>query len=200
MPQLWVFAGPNGSGKTTLAQAFVAGLIDIVNPDEIAYSLAPGRYGDPAIGILAGRQAIERRHSLLEVGATFAIETTLTGRGELRFMQAARDLDYKVNLVFVCLASLDFSRGRVAERVKSGGHPIPDADLVRRFDRSLGQLPQAMRLADRSVIVDNTGKRTRLVLIRESGVTRFLSQSMPAWAHSAIPAALRQPKVVGRAL
>lgn len=107
-PQLWVFAGPNGAGKSTLAAKYIAGRIPIVNPDVIALDIAPGNV-DPSVMLRAGRLAIEERRSFLAAGATFAMETTLTGQGELRFMQAAREQNYKVNLVFVGLARAEDS-------------------------------------------------------------------------------------------
>lgn len=41
LPQLWIFAAPNGAGKPTLAQRYVAGRVEIINPDNIAVELAP---------------------------------------------------------------------------------------------------------------------------------------------------------------
>ena len=114
----------------------------------------------------AGRLAIDQRRAMLAASETFAIETTLTGRGEIAFMQQARAAGYKVNLVFIGLNQVEDSRARVSTRVIAGGHPVPDADLSRRFARSLGNLPWAMRIAHRSIILDNTGKRYRLVLNR----------------------------------
>jgi|TARA_R110002124_G_scaffold106505_1_gene258542 predicted ABC-type ATPase len=198
-PQLWVFAGPNGAGKSTLAAKYIAGRIPIVNPDVLAREIAPGNY-DPAVMLRAGRLAIDQRRAMLAASETFAIETTLTGRGEIAFMQQARAAGYKVNLVFIGLNQVEDSRARVSTRVIAGGHPVPDADLSRRFARSLGNLPWAMRIAHRSIILDNTGKRYRLVLNRGRNHNRFVSRSLPAWAKSAIPTVLRHSPEMGMEL
>ncbi len=196
-PQLWVFAGPNGAGKSTLARKHIVGRVRIVNPDDIAREIAPDHHGDPAVMMKAGRMAVQERRALLAAGESFAMETTLTGQSELAFMAEARKRGFKVNLVFVGVRSVDYSRGRVAERVKRGGHPVARPDIERRFPRSMEHLSKAMRLAHRTFVVDNTGIRERLLLSRENKRTRFVSRSMPQWARDAIPAALRRVKERG---
>ena len=48
---------------------------------------------------------------------------------------------------------------RVALRVKLGGHNIPQADVERRFQRSLHNLYALyLPLADRWTVLDNAGK------------------------------------------
>lgn len=197
-PQLWVIAGPNGAGKSTLAQKYLAGRLPIVNPDDIARAMFPAQPAAPMILLQAGRLAITDRRARLERGESFAIETTMTGRGELNFMREAADRGYKINLVFVGVRSVEHSRSRVAERVRSGGHPVPDADILRRFDRSLANLAPAIRLAHRALVLDNSGERTRLLLSRENGRTRRVTQRMPGWAKNAIPAALRRDHSAGQ--
>lgn len=188
-PQLWVFAGPNGAGKSTVARRYMAGRIEIVNPDDIARQIAPGRQDAT---IMAGRLAIERRKALLDARQSFAIETTLTGQSERTFMAEARERGFKVNLVFVGISDLTQSRSRVAERVRRGGHSVPQADQERRFARSMAHLAGAMQIADRVLVLDNTGNRRRLLLSRENGRTKLVSRNLPQWARAAIPAAMRR--------
>lgn len=191
-PQLWVFAGPNGAGKSTLARRYACGRIEVVSPDDIAREIARGRGGDPSMAARAGRLAIERRQALRDAHQSFGIETTLAGCSERAFMAETRNHGFKVNLVFVGIGSIIQSRSRVAERVKRGGHPVLAADLERRFARSMAHLPDAMRIAQRSLVFDNSGKRCRLILSRENDHTKLVSRSLPHWARAAIPVALRQ--------
>lgn len=48
--------------------------------------------------------------------------------------------DVDRTLLYLALTSVELSRLRVAERVTHGGHSIADADIVRRFPRSLRNL------------------------------------------------------------
>lgn len=188
--QLWIVAGPNGAGKSTLSNRFLRGRIPVVDPDRIARDLPRG-----AGGVLAqadaGRIALRERAKHLIGGHSFALETTLSGNGELKLMRAAADAGYKVSLVYVGIPDPELSALRVSERVKMGGHDVPLADLDRRYPRSMANLPKAMMLAARSFILDNSGRQHRLLLIREDGRTRYVARSLPRWAAQAIPATMR---------
>jgi predicted ABC-type ATPase len=165
-PQLWVFAGPNGAGKSTLVRHYkVAERIPVVNADDIADTLRRESVcqSEAAVVVQAGRQAVAQRDRLLYEGRTFAIETTLTGHSELELMRAARLRSYKINLVYVRLSSAELSNSRVALRVAMGGHDVPEQDIFRRFGRSLENLPAAIKASDRVRILDNSGKRYRLM-------------------------------------
>ena len=175
-------AGPNGAGKSTLADRYLAGRIPVINPDNIALE-------QPGIGpARAGRLAIERQREHLLRRESFAWETTLSGRRELALMREARDAGYKVNLVYIGVRDPGLSMLRITERVAAGGHTVPASDVARRFERSLGNLPDAMALADRSLILDNSEKRCRLALVRERDHSRYRSKSMPQWLQSRLPA------------
>ncbi|MCF6502376.1 zeta toxin family protein, partial [Escherichia coli] len=140
--------------------------------------------------VQAGREAIKQREALLSQKASFAVETTLTGKGELDLMRRASAQGYKVNLFFVGLDSAQLSAGRVAQRVRSGGHPVPLDDIFRRFDRSLANLSAALPMADRAFVLDNSGLRRQLLLSVENGRVKHFTKQLPPWAQTAIPAAM----------
>jgi len=143
-PRLWVFAGPNGAGKSTLVRRYkIADRLFIVNPDEIAYSLHQSYQNSTAIIAEAGRVAIKQRKDLLQAKRSFGVETTLTGQTEVQLMHSAKQSGYKVSLVYVGLLRADQSNSRVAERVKRGGHDVPEEAIARRFNRSLNNLAPA---------------------------------------------------------
>ena len=67
-------------------------------------------------------------------------------------------LGYRVELFFLSLPSADMAVQRVAERVRQGGHNIPEATIRRRFEagrRLLTELYQP--LVDQWVVYDNAG-------------------------------------------
>ncbi|MDO4682858.1 MAG: AAA family ATPase [Lautropia sp.] len=186
-PQLWVVAGPNGAGKSTLvARHAFASQIPMVNPDEIARRIDPTRRDETAVIARAGREAVLARKALLEEGRSFGIETTLTGRGEIQLMQQARAQGYKVNLVYVGIADPMQSNTRVAFRVSRGGHDVPESDIMRRFDRSLSNLPEAIKAADRAFVLDNSARQYRLLFSLDKENVRFVSKDLPAWSKEAL--------------
>jgi len=119
------------------------------------------------VQLQASRIALAERTARLAAGESFVVETTLSGHSEIELMRRAAVLGFKVNLVFVGLAHPDLSSNRVALRVTRGGHDVPQEDVTRRFGRILANLPVAMAAAERTIILDNSGRRPRLVLVSE---------------------------------
>jgi len=186
MPQLWIIAGPNGAGKTTLTEKVNAGRIPVVNPDEIAFKLNSSDVSQ--VALKAGREAIRQQKAFLVSKKNFVIETTLSGNRELDLISKAQKEGFKVNLVYVGLENKDFSISRIASRVQKGGHNIPIADAVRRYPRSMQNLAEALNQADRAFVLDNSGKRSRLLITKENGKFRNLSPKLPGWFLKAVPA------------
>ncbi|CCD29354.1 conserved hypothetical protein [Candidatus Glomeribacter gigasporarum BEG34] len=191
-PQLWVIAGPNGAGKSTLTERYLTGRLPVVNPDTIAQE-------QPGIGpVQAGRIAIQRQRQHLSARESFAWETTLSGNREPALMREAKEAGYKVNLVFVGIRNARASMLRVAERVAAGGHNVPPADVERRFERSLRNLPKALEIADRTFVFDNSEKRHRLLLSRELNQSRHVSKKLPYWIVQALPKRLMRAREMER--
>lgn len=192
-PQLWIVAGPNGAGKSTLVAQHALARQIIINPDDIAKRIGPGHQAETAVKAQAGREALQRRKALLEERQTFGIETTLTGRSEIQLMCQAKEQGYKLNLVYVGLDRVEKSSSRVGIRVLKGGHDVPEEDILRRFGRSLGNLPEAIKVADRAFVLDNSGRQYRLACSIENGHLRFMAKAVPAWAIQALEKAGFEP-------
>lgn len=114
-------------------------------------------------------------------------------------MRDASAAGFKVNLVYVGIPNAAASAARVSTRVQAGGHDVALAETDRRYARTMGNLPEAMRIADRTFVLDNSGERHRLLLTRENDRTRFEARSLPAWAVAAIPADMRHDPQLVRA-
>lgn len=142
MPTLFVVAGPNGCGKSTLTRTKWFTGVEVIDPDAIARSMAPGA---PA---RAAREALRQRRRVLHAGRTHLVETTLAGSGVLRLM-AARTAGYRIELHYVCVDSPDQALYRTRNRVALGGHDVPEPDVRRRFARSLAHLPAAIAVPPR---------------------------------------------------
>lgn len=189
---MWVIAGPNGAGKSTLSDRYFAGKVPVVNPDNIAAK-------NPLLGAIgAGKQSIAEQKNLMVQGKSFAWETTMSGNRELALMRAAKAAGYKVNLVYIGIRDSKASMMRVQGRVDAGGHNVPQSDIARRFDRSLKNLPEALKIADRAYVLDNSGERRRLVLVRELDQTRKAAKDMPRWLVDALPTAMYRAKGLER--
>ena len=129
-----IIAGPNGAGKTTFARSFLprdAQCPRFINADLIAAGLSP--FQPEAAAIKAGRLMLEEIRHCVERGQSFAFETTLSGKGYLRQIAQWRERGYHISLYFLSLLNAEAAIARVAERVRQGGHQVPEAVIRRRF-------------------------------------------------------------------
>lgn len=62
---------------------------------------------------------------------------------------------------------------RLALRAGQGGHDVPDEDIRRRLERSRANFAAAARLADRTMVYDNSDKTLEWVASLESGRVRM---------------------------
>lgn len=160
-----IIAGPNGAGKTTFAREFLpqeAACPVFINADLIAAGLSP--FAPERAAIQAGRLTLAAITQHVARRESFAFETTLSGKAYARQIPQWRQLGYRVELFFLSLASADMAVQRVAERVRQGGHDIPEATIRRRFDAGIRLFFEVYRpLADQWVLYDNSGDEPMLM-------------------------------------
>jgi predicted ABC-type ATPase len=165
LPSIVILAGPNGAGKTTAASHLlgdVLGVATFVNADVVAQELSPG--APELAAFQAGRQVLAQLESLSAAGATFAFETTLAGRSYAAWLRRCRAAGYTIHLVFLWLPTADLAVERVARRVASGGHDIPETVVRRRYAAGLRNFFALYRpLATNWRLYDSSGTPPRLV-------------------------------------
>jgi predicted ABC-type ATPase len=133
-PLVVIVAGPNGAGKSTTAPRLLQGALavaEFVNADAIALGLSAFR--PESVAVAAGRVMLARMRELARARADFAFETTLAGRDVARWLGTLRASGYRAHLVFLSLPSPELAVARVAERVRLGGHDVPEVVVRRRF-------------------------------------------------------------------
>jgi predicted ABC-type ATPase len=160
-----IIAGPNGAGKTTFAREFLpneAHCPIFINADLIAAGIAP--FMPEQVSIKAGRIMLSEIIEHVAKNNSFAFETTLSGLGYARAIPQWRAKGYHVKLVFLQLPNADTAIARVSERVRQGGHNIPEATIRRRFDAGLKNFKQIYQpLVDVWLHFDNAGDTPTLI-------------------------------------
>jgi len=119
--EIVIIEGGNGAGKTTFAHSFLQEYAyEFLNADEIAKSLSANNPDGKKIS--AGKLFFQKLNKAVAQNKSLLIER-------------AQKQDYQIRIVFPFVASTEILIERIAERVKKGGHFVPDEDVQRRFVR-----------------------------------------------------------------
>jgi predicted ABC-type ATPase len=158
-PSVIVLAGPNGAGKTTSARTLLADTLSVltfVNADVIAQGLSG--FDPDSAAVEASRIMLLRLRELAEQRANFAFETTLAARSYANWLRQLRAAGYTVRLFYFWLHSADTAVARVAQRVRMGGHHVPEAAIRQRYNRSVRNFFTLYQpLANEWQVYDNSG-------------------------------------------
>ena len=153
-----VFAGVNGAGKSTIYRALNKDFGIRINVDEVVKEQFGHDWKSTSAQLKAGRLVVKQIQSCLSGNESFNQETTLTGHTIVTNIKKAKTNGFRVSLYYVGLASAELSIERVASRVKSGGHGIPEEDLRRRYVGSFENLRRVFSLCDEIRVFDNSAK------------------------------------------
>ena len=169
-PQVAVLGGINGAGKTTASQRILRDAMRIpvfTNADAIARGL--NAFDPESEAFRAGRVMLDHMRELVAARRSFAFETTLAARTYARWLGELRRGGYDVHLFYYWLDSPDLSIRRVAERVRAGGHFVPDDTIRRRYSRSVGNFLNLYRpVVTTWQVYDNSNGGSRLIAFNNS--------------------------------
>src|SRR5690606_39177219 len=142
-PKAILVGGANGAGKTTFARQYLPLLypgIEFLNADEIQRKSAPA-----LSSVAAGKELLRRLRVAEDAVSPFALETTLASRMYLPHVRQWNNAGFETILHFIEVPSADFAVQRVEERVRLGGHAIPEESVRRRYRRGLELFLQTYR-------------------------------------------------------
>ena len=189
MSRLDLVVGCNGAGKSTfvrltLAPAWPAATF--VNADVIAAQRWPD---DPlSHAYEAAEIAGATRSRLIEMRRPLIAETVFSHPSKLDFVRDARGAGYYIAL-HVVLIPEELAVARVAARVASGGHAVPEDKIRGRYQRMWPLVAKAISLADTGAVWDNSRHDgPELVALFTAGLV-VGNPRWPAWS----PEALTRP-------
>ena len=170
-PNVIVIGGPNGAGKSTFARKLFASTLRVqhfVNADTLARGLS--EFHPDTMALKAGKVMLEHLHELAAARSDFAFETTLATRSFEPWLRQLKGEGYLVYLIYVWLPSAEAAITRVAHRVRSGGHHVPDETVRRRYGRSLENFFRMYQpLADSWKFYDNSDPDAPALVAEQAG-------------------------------
>jgi predicted ABC-type ATPase len=135
-PTLLIIAGCNGSGKSSFSKA-----LSPENKSPYDYDLVfLDKYNSLIDSELRDRMA----HNLSSENLRTSIENAIANRESfcyetnfnstpLYWPTIFKQENYRLELAFFCLDSIDKAKERVRIRVENGGHFVPDAEIEERY-------------------------------------------------------------------
>lgn len=158
MPVLHLLAGQNGAGKSTYVRDVLAPAtgLPFVNADVIGAARWPDAQAEHAYE--AARLAEIERRAKMTAGESFITETVFSHRSKVTLLADAAALGYLVHL-HVVIVPVELAVQRVADRVRVGGHDVPEPKIRERHGRLWRFVADAVPIADVAEIFDNSSAR-----------------------------------------
>lgn len=122
------------------------------------------------------------RRKLVESSASLTFETVMSSPDKVDFLREAQARGYRTYLYYISTSDPSINVSRVRDRVRMGGHPVPEDKIVTRYYRSLELLPSAIRASNRAYIFDNSSKdRIWLAEVTDGHELQMRTSEMTAW-------------------
>lgn len=183
-PTMYMIAGPNGAGKSTLYNHVISPKVkapfinaDVIQKDEMK---------DPSMeaSYKAAQIAEQRRQQHLADKKSFVSESTFSHGSKLTLIDKAKEAGFRVIMYHVNVRSPNLSVARVAQRVKAGGHDVPEEKIRARYERNQALIKEAVKKSDYGFVYDNSKLKQapQFSILFERGKATKIAESVPPWA------------------
>ena len=202
MGKILALAGVNGAGKSSLLGTMLReDGATWFNPDSFTRGLVEAGWPPAEANAEAWQEGVRRLRRAMADDSDFAFETTLGANTIPRLLREACG-QHEVTVWFCGLSSVDLHLQRVAARVASGAHDIPEASIRSCYDSSranlIALLPHltALHAYDNSRSAADDGQVQPLLVLEMDAaglhypVTDEEMEQTPEWARPIVMAAL----------
>lgn len=122
------------------------------------------------------------RQKLVLAGRSFTFETVMSSPDKIAFLKQAQRRGYRTYLYYIATEDPYINLNRVQNRIKMGGHSVPEDKIISRYHRSIAFLDEALRYTNRAYIFDNSGaQQLWLAEVTEGQEVELKAQELPHW-------------------
>ncbi|AUS04236.1 zeta toxin family protein [Pseudotamlana carrageenivorans] len=135
-PKLLIIAGCNGSGKSSFSRAFTPKETTSYDYDKIFKAnydaLIPSDIRDVMAHNLSRENLESSINHSIKNNLNFCYETNFNST-PLFWAKKFKNVGYRIEIVYLCLNSIQIAKERVLIRFENGGHFVPDAEVEERY-------------------------------------------------------------------
>ncbi len=122
---------------------------------------------------------LERIKMLAERREDFGFETTLAGTVFANLLDNLKESGYQIHIFYLWVQNADIAIARIADRVRRGGHSVPDEVVRRRFSRSISNYFCLYRSsAHYWALFDNSTETPTVIASGESGNIIIIKEAL----------------------
>lgn len=189
-PELIIIAGPNGSGKTSITQKFLhhewAEGTTYINPDQVAKDMF-GDWNDSESVLKAANYCSELREQCLNEKKSFVFESVFSAQDKIDFVIRAKQAGFFIRIFFISTSNPTINASRIAKRVMEGGHDVPIAKIISRYNKSIQNCKTVASIIDRLYVYDNSiddVDARPLFRLSEGVLAKQYTEDIPDWAQN----------------
>ena len=171
MPVLHLLAGPNGAGRSSYVHDVLGPVtgLPFINADEIAAERWPDAQAEH--GYEAARLAEAERRQRIAEGSSFISETVFSHPSKVQLVSDAVGAGYLVHL-HVMMVPVELTVQRVLERVRRGGHAVPEQKIRERYERLWAHISRRSRSPTSQRCLTTAARARRSVCAPRSSTVR----------------------------
>ena len=126
------------------------------------------------------------RIKMLQSDSSFSLESVFSHISKINELENAKKANFRIYLYFITTSDPLINLQRVRNRVKSGGHNVPEDKIQARYSRTMKNLYSAFKLADRAYFFDNSREKTNgffefFAEKNDKYLTLFDENPLPQW-------------------
>ncbi len=157
-PHLIIIAGCNGAGKSTYSRALVNSVIPFDYDKQFLKNyenLLDSDIRDVMASNLTINQFTEQIEKAFESRSSFCYETNFH-ENPLYWATKAKELGYKLYLIFFCLSTIEIAEKRVNYRTKNKGHFVSNQTIKERWKLGYKNVNLYYSFFDYVLFIDNS--------------------------------------------
>ncbi len=122
------------------------------------------------------------RQKMIFARKSLTFETVMSSPDKVKFLARANKSSYRTYLYYVATNNPIINISRVKNRVKAGGHNVPEEKIVSRYYRSLDLLFDAIKNTNRAYIFDNSEAKVRWIAeVTDAETIEIKDLNVPVW-------------------